>query len=201
MWDRISLSYSSPRRHYHTLLHLHRMFVWLDKIENIADRTAIELAIWFHDYVYETSQEKYSYNEQNSSIAMMTLCSQYSKRLYNDINVIRIASHLILCTKSHTVIDTVNEQLWKTTAYFLDIDLSILGETPDVVNVFETDIRSEFNQYSDSEFITGRLVALNEFKKRDSIFFTDFFKHHLEKSAQSNLNRVIQDLTNHQNTT
>src|SRR5438876_11125144 len=46
-------AYSGEGRHYHTLNHLAALFVLLDRHgAGLADRNAIELAIFFHDIVY-----------------------------------------------------------------------------------------------------------------------------------------------------
>ena len=43
--------YSQDYRTYHNLSHIDRMLSWLDKSGGGSD--AIELAIWFHDAIYE----------------------------------------------------------------------------------------------------------------------------------------------------
>jgi predicted metal-dependent HD superfamily phosphohydrolase len=66
LWDGFSLpapagllpallaAYCEPQRHYHTLQHLEECFAHFDKVRHLANNpAAIELALWFHDSVYD----------------------------------------------------------------------------------------------------------------------------------------------------
>src|ERR1700730_2659950 len=58
-------AYSQPGRHYHTLDHIAALFHQLDQHgEGIADRSAVKLAIFFHDAVYVATR---SDNEAESA--------------------------------------------------------------------------------------------------------------------------------------
>src|SRR5262245_23632307 len=54
VFDRLVVAHSEPHRHCHTLEHLAEMFKVAGKLGDVAtDPTAVQLAIWFHDAVYD----------------------------------------------------------------------------------------------------------------------------------------------------
>jgi predicted metal-dependent HD superfamily phosphohydrolase len=54
VFDRLVATYSEPHRFYHTLEHLAEMFKVAGKLADAAvDVAALQLAIWFHDAVYD----------------------------------------------------------------------------------------------------------------------------------------------------
>ena len=63
--ERLISCYSEPQRHYHTLQHLGECLSWLDCLRELAQRPAeIELALWFHDAIYEVRRRD---NESRSA--------------------------------------------------------------------------------------------------------------------------------------
>lgn len=51
VFDGLMELYSEENRAYHNLLHIDRMLSWLDESGEASD--AVELAIWFHDAIYD----------------------------------------------------------------------------------------------------------------------------------------------------
>ena len=53
-FNKLIATYSEKQRAYHTLQHLYECLVLLDLIRaDLKDAHAVELAIWFHDAVYD----------------------------------------------------------------------------------------------------------------------------------------------------
>src|SRR5262245_19242521 len=53
-FDALVAAYSEPARHYHNLEHLGEMFRVASRLATHADdATAVQLAIWFHDAIYD----------------------------------------------------------------------------------------------------------------------------------------------------
>ena len=54
LFDEVERRYREAHRHYHTLQHLEECFAALDDMRSdCTDTTAIELALWFHDAIYD----------------------------------------------------------------------------------------------------------------------------------------------------
>ena len=54
-FDVLVAAYSAPERHYHNLEHLAEMFRVVDRLSaQVEDPTALHLAVWFHDAVYDS---------------------------------------------------------------------------------------------------------------------------------------------------
>lgn len=68
----LEVAYNEPQRHYHTLSHIRSMFERLNEIRRSTPFSAqelqiLQLSIWFHDVVYETTSEAGS-NEYLSAL-------------------------------------------------------------------------------------------------------------------------------------
>src|SRR4051812_42451988 len=71
VFDRLVAAHSEPHRHYHTLEHLNEMFKVAGKLADAAnDPMAIQLAIWFHDAVYDPRGKD---NEERSAALAVDL--------------------------------------------------------------------------------------------------------------------------------
>ena len=54
-FDDLAARYAEPHRHYHTLDHIRAVLEIVDRIGATArNPAALELAVWFHDVVYDT---------------------------------------------------------------------------------------------------------------------------------------------------
>ena len=78
----------------------------------------------------------------------------------------------------------------------MDIDLAILGQPPELFDVYERAIRLEYANVSDAAFRIGRTKVLHGFLKRTSIYLTPEFRERYEITARSNLRRSISLLEN-----
>jgi predicted metal-dependent HD superfamily phosphohydrolase len=65
LYRQLVACYSETHRKYHTIQHLDECFVHLEHVRELADHPEeIELALWFHDAIYDTSKKD---NEQRSA--------------------------------------------------------------------------------------------------------------------------------------
>jgi predicted metal-dependent HD superfamily phosphohydrolase len=76
----------------------------------------------------------------------------------------------------------------------VDIDLSILGASPERFDEYERQVREEYAWVPDDVFRHVRKGILEEFLTRPSIFNTRFFRDRLEQQARTNLARSIRAL-------
>jgi predicted metal-dependent HD superfamily phosphohydrolase len=79
-------------------------------------------------------------------------------------------------------------------ALVADIDLCILGYPWERFAEYERQIRDEYSQVEEKEFITGRLLILDGFLRRPEIYHTKHFREKYEKAARANLARSIMRL-------
>ncbi|HWP61773.1 MAG TPA: hypothetical protein VN495_04180, partial [Candidatus Paceibacterota bacterium] len=98
-------------------------------------------------------------------------------------------THFIPFTKHKAVPDSADGRR------FVDIDLSILGQPPDVFEIYEFGIRREYERVSLRLFREKRAEILQRFLDRPSIFLTPHFRHKYERQARDNLLRSIAQLT------
>lgn len=172
--------YESPTRHYHNLSHIEdclRLFTE----SKIDDPVAVELAIWFHDVIYDPLKPD---NEAASGIFAKLWLNQLEENTIFSNSVER----LILVTDHNTEPETDDE------ATLVDIDLSILGSTPERYKLYSQQIRSEYSHVDDPQYKAGRIAVLKKFLDRSSIYKTEEYKNRFEASAQNNLEQEIAEL-------
>lgn len=168
--------YREPQRHYHTLQHLEECFAALDGVgPDVADRAAVELALWFHDAVYDVHRHD---NEARS--ADLAAASLRDAGL-PDALVAKVAA-LILATRDHVGADGDADA-----AALLDADLAILGTTPARFAEYERQIRAEYAHVPDDVFVPARRRILENFLRRPSLFATPALHARLEAPARLNL--------------
>jgi predicted metal-dependent HD superfamily phosphohydrolase len=157
--------------------------VWyLDEVKHLSQRPAeIELALWFHDAVYDTRR---SDNEE--------LSARWAHRHALDQNLpADVASRvrdLILATR-HDVHPPNAEA-----APLADIDLTILGQPAPEFDLYEVQIRQEYSWMTELAFCEGRANILESFLQRDSIYRTDYFCDRYERQARLNLEQSLANL-------
>jgi dephospho-CoA kinase len=194
-WHKLRRQYHLPSRFYHGIDHLIHMFEQYDRVEHlIQNRRSVQLAIFYHDYVYD-SGIGYKSNEIHSAQALWKDIVAHAPQQANvGIKHAQIACEMILATQGHKVTSPYllnNPQLLSDTEHFLDIDLSGLG-TATIKEALATDddIRREFKQFSDRQFAEGRVLAMSSFLNRPQLFQTETFKQY-EEQAKVNLGHII----------
>jgi len=168
-------------RKYHTLVHVLSMFEWAEK-HNIKLSKAQQLAIWFHDSIYEVLRED---SEERSSLFM--------KALVGETNPPHVGSHaqcIILYTKDFMK-DTDNT--WpEGSDLVMDLDLSHFAREEEVFLYADQLVKEEFVPVvGEEEYEKGRIEFFQTLLARKSIFRTDLFKEKFEAKARENIEKVI----------
>lgn len=177
VFQHIANSYSHNPDHYHTLRHIAHCLQEFDQVKNFARRPqAIELAIWFHDAVYDPRATD---NEEQSAYLLRRLVSTTESEE---------AARLILATKHQQIPEDPDAAL------IVDIDLAILGKPEEEFDEYERQIRHEYAWVEDKAFREGRKNVLQTFLSRASIYSTDAFRERYEALARQNLQRSISRL-------
>ncbi|MCB1151504.1 hypothetical protein KDK88_08125, partial [bacterium] len=134
--------HAEPQRHYHTWAHVRALLDWLDRVRgDLADAAAVELAVLYHDAVYDPRAMD---NEARSADLLLA-------DLAGHVEPARLARAraMILATADHEPVETddaglANDGLANDAAHFLDMDLSILGAEPAAFDAYEAAIRREY---------------------------------------------------------
>lgn len=173
--------YSEPQRSYHTLKHVHHCLAQLDRARHLAeDPDSIELAIWFHDAVYDPDTDD---NELRSAQLFDSLLGPHLPRE----RAARI--HRLIRDTEHP-----NEPEDNDARLMVDIDLSSFGLPWDDFMRDTQAIHSELAHTPEPQLVAGKRKFLNALLSRPSIYLTAHFREHLEAQARSNIERHMRDL-------
>jgi predicted metal-dependent HD superfamily phosphohydrolase len=180
VFDDLVVQYAGATRFYHTLGHIAEM---LDTIDRLADgkcnRTALRLAAWFHDVVYDPHAAD---NEERSA----TRAEEVLSRLRLPRDTIRAVKDLILLTKTHQAEPTDADG-----RVLQDADLARLGAPPEQFAAYSQAIRREYAWVPEEEYRAGRRQLLQNFLGRERLFATDLMHREFEVQARQNLRDEI----------
>ena len=176
-------AYSEKHRHYHTSEHVADCLRHLDTcVAQINEPLEVELALWFHDAVYNPLSGK---NERKSANWAASFLSNNSAADELTAKVHR----LILVTKHDAPPQTNDESI------LVDIDLAILGADAATYNVFEQAVRQEYQIIPVFLYRKKRAAVLRGFIERPFIYQNEPFKSECEQQARINLANAILNLT------
>lgn len=197
LWQAIRTRYTEPQRHYHTLAHLHELFAALGPhTGGHPFARAIELAVWFHDMVYETSPALYPSNEAKSAKEMLRLLGEH---LPSWLSIqclmheqVYLAAEIIVATKTHKMhaawVRAKPEHL-AAAQLFMDADMAILAAPQPRLGEYDLQIAREWGQtpgLESFEFCSGRHKALVSFASAGPVLTTAEFAP-MEARVQENI--------------
>jgi predicted metal-dependent HD superfamily phosphohydrolase len=178
-------AYSQPDRRYHNVGHIEHCLAEFDGAAGLAESPdEVEFAIWLHDVVYDS---KAADNEEKSALlASEILVGGGGTEAKCD----RVRD-LIFATRHNEPPLTQDARL------LVDIDLSILGQPPDVYDIYERNIREEYSWVPVAAYLAGRSDILRNFLNRPRLYFTERFEAMYGLQAKDNLRRAISALEMH----
>lgn len=190
MFDNLVAHYGAADRHYHNIEHLTDVLDKLDWAKKTMTEngelagldtgaqkklfTAISLALWYHDIVYDAARKD---NEAQSRDLFLTQAADTG--LSPDISA--MAAQLIDITAHHKSAHTLAERI------MTDCDLAILGADTAAFTRYDDNIRREYAHYPDEIYATGRAQALSGFLQQEKIFKTAAFSALYEDAARRNI--------------
>ncbi|MFK7803098.1 MAG: N-methyl-D-aspartate receptor NMDAR2C subunit [Anaerolineae bacterium] len=184
LWQQLEALYSEPQRAYHNLEHITDCFNKLDEAADLVhNRLPLELAIFYHDVVYDPKASG-GKNEQDSAIFADTALSRAG--LPN--SEIAVVQHLILDTQHRDISQSADGRL------LVDIDLTILGADEDRFQRYEKEIRAEYSWVEEESYRAGRSAIMQGFLDREKIYQTGYFYEKYEATARKNLQGLIASL-------
>jgi predicted metal-dependent HD superfamily phosphohydrolase len=182
LFSKLRTAYSEPGRYYHNESHVSECLNQFRKYGSLARHSEeVELAIWFHDAVYDTTL---SDNEEMSAA--------WAKEYLNSVRakpdaVDRIVD-MILATKTHIAISEDSELM-------IDIDLGILGTPQNIFEEYDLAIRKEYHWIPEKDYRKGRAQVLKSFLDREAIYRTVVIRDIYEAQARENLTRKVDELS------
>lgn len=168
-----------PHRHYHNLRHITECLAEFDGAQDLAQQPlAVELAIWFHDAIYDTRAHD---NEERSA----ALARRRVTEAGGDAPLGEAVFALIMATKAH-------DSSWHPDAPLLvDMDLSVFGQADARFQEYEGQIRLEYDWVPEATFAAKRAEILDRFLARARIYATDYFASKYEHQARLNLRESV----------
>jgi len=185
IFKQLSDAYGQSTRHYHTAKHVSECLKHFSTYHSDAVHPAeIEVAIWFHDAIYETAK---SDNEAQSA----QWASRYLLAHAVDAQCVARIAQMIVATKTH-------QSQTPDSALMVDIDLDVLGADADVFEAYDAAIRREFSWVPTAQYCMARGQVLSSFLAREKIYQTETMHALYESQARENLSRKISELTDKQ---
>jgi predicted metal-dependent HD superfamily phosphohydrolase len=182
-FDGLIARYSEPHRKYHTVRHLDECFAKLAEVRHLAEHPAeVEVALWFHDAIYEKRSDQ---NEAKSA----ELAAATVRNAGGSAECAQRICDLITATR-HAAVPQSNDA-----RVLVDVDLSILGESPERFDEYERQVREEYSWVPEFLFKRERRKILEEFLARPAIFSTELFRERYEAQARANLERSLKQLS------
>lgn len=183
LYDELIARHQAPARHYHTTQHLAEMFeLWAGLTSLAPHPEEVEIAIWFHDAVYEPTA---SDNEARSARWARTALEAAGCRP----DAARRVHDLVLATRHDA------EPADDDARVLVDLDLAILGAPPDRFDEYEHQVRAEYAMVPVGAYRQGRRAILATFLARERIYRTPPMFKAREQRARMNLARSIEALS------
>lgn len=199
-FEKLCQYHCEAQRHYHTLMHLEEMFLYLDlmlsnknvtvlkKSSTSQQEESLVLATFFHDAIYNVHSAS---NEEDSAV----LFQQFIKEVDAGGAVIaegfeETVVQMILATKKHQV----SEENTPLLALFLDMDMAVLGKEAKAYDRYAKLIRKEYQHVPHATYCEKRADILEEFLKQSQIYGTETMLVTLEQRARDNIGREIETL-------
>jgi len=171
--------YAEPGRHYHNLDHVRHCLGQARLVAGLLpDTSALNLAIWFHDCVYDPMARD---NEARSAALFRELASPVmASSIEDDVE------RLVLVTKAGQRPQREDE------SYMVDIDLSSFGLPWEPFLADSLAVRAERQHLTDEQYAVQQSRFLEGLLQRDAVFTTGFFRDRYEHIARSNISRYLE---------
>jgi predicted metal-dependent HD superfamily phosphohydrolase len=184
-------SYDEKSRFYHSTAHLQDVLAKLNwargemknntpellaipEAERAKFFDVIELALWYHDVVYDAKAKD---NEAQSRNLFLT----HARQAGLDENIQKEVAHLIDITAHHKEAKTLAEKI------MTDCDLAVFGADAKTFKAYDDNIRREYAHVPAAVYGPVRRSVLKGFLDQKEIFKTPAFRKAFEKQAQDNL--------------
>ncbi|MEZ0261792.1 MAG: N-methyl-D-aspartate receptor NMDAR2C subunit [Alphaproteobacteria bacterium] len=189
-------AYNGPGRYYHNETHLKDVLEKLDWAKGALEKSGevkhlsspekqkmfdtIELALWYHDAVYDGKAKD---NEERSRDSFL----QHAEKSGIPADVKKEVAALIDLTKHHKNAKTLPERI------LTDCDLAILGAAPAAFKAYDEGIRKEYAHVPAAVYKGARRSVLKGFLDQPRLFKTDAFHAEYDAPARANLGQAVKN--------
>lgn len=181
--------YQEDHRSYHKPSHVKMCLNELELVHDLAeDLNALEFAINYHDAIYNSAKEDLRQHGDDEGESAELAETDITKKLGLSREFAQKVGSLILSTKH------VNTPLEHDQKLMTDIDLAILGRSSRLFDIYEQQIREEYEWVPWEQFAKVRKEILEGLLRR-GIYSTPFFIDRYQDQAKRNLQRSIQRLS------
>ncbi|MBS1197940.1 MAG: putative metal-dependent phosphohydrolase [Proteobacteria bacterium] len=182
LFEELSLAYSEPHRHYHTLAHIEIGLFLLERDWDYAIRlNEVRWALIFHDAIYDPQRQDNEFRSADWACRVMAELGR------SEEEKARVRA-MILAT-AHT-----GEPQTPDEALLLDIDLSILGAKEETFAEYERLIHAEYQWMTENAYRRARVEVLGAFTKRQRIYHTALYRQRCEQTVRLNIDSALDRL-------
>ena len=147
-WAAVVAAWSEPHRRYHDLAHLAAVLgVARSLAGHATDPTAVALAAWYHDVVYDPRRADNEAASAGRAVAGL-------RGLVPDTRLAEV-ERLVLLTAGHDPAEGDADG-----AVLCDADLAVLAAPPQSYAGYASAVREEYGHLDDATFTTGRIAVL-----------------------------------------
>lgn len=186
IYDLLAAAYGAPDRHYHTLDHVGDMLRTVSRLTELTDDpSAVQLAVWFHDAVYDPRAKDNEHRSAELAVTLLGPVGVPRAELDKVARLVRATAHFADARPAGD----------RETAALLDADLAVLGADPARYRRYAAAIRREYAWVPDADYRAGRAQVLEHFLARPRLFRTDLMHHECDDQARENLENELASLT------
>jgi predicted metal-dependent HD superfamily phosphohydrolase len=148
-FERLMARHREPHRRYHSIAHVRAVVGWCRELLTqvpVADPTAVCLAAWYHDAVYDPRAAPGANEAASARLAQADLDA-----LGHPASRRAEVARLIERTVGHALDDDD-----PAGAVLVDADLAVLGAEPAAYRAYVTGVRAEYAHVDDDDWRRGR---------------------------------------------
>ena len=195
-WEMLKACYNQPHRHYHNFDHIRDLLRKSDVVHVcFEDTTAVELAIWFHDSIYDPLSK---FNEDASAqlahSCIMKLGDEY-KQLADKVSELIMFTKWSADTFKIESLDELKEHYPNASMdyfYLRDMDWSGFGSKWSTFDNNNKNIRYEYSFICDYDYYTNRLKFLEMINSLERpLYSTTWYDERIGDIAKYNILKEI----------
>ncbi len=179
-FDVLVAAYTAPERFYHNLEHLGEVFRVVERLSaTVEDPNALQLAVWFHDAVYDSRAKDNEHRSGELAVDLLGPIGVPASALDRIVRMIWATAHAAEAPADHD------------TRVLLDADLAILGASEERYARYASDIRKEYAWVPEAEYLAGRAAVLARFLAAPRLYHAQLMFEEGEPRARANLREEL----------